>query len=163
MPFQRVMEWHDSCSIGGSSSIDYILSIYLYTSNLPIKKERFEAATESVVPANTKSSTQWAVWTLSAWMSQRNARVSANDAVPMDFLACHDPEKVSKYVCLFVLEARRTDGQPYPPATIHFLMCGFQCVMQANKVPFNMFDKGDQHFWEFHLTLDTVSSDLQIN
>ena len=123
----------------------------------PIKKERFQVTNKGVVPTNTKSSTQWAVRTLSVWMSQQNARVSADDAVPMDLLECHDPEKVSKYMHL---EARRTDSQPYPPATICSLLSGFQHVMQVNKVPFNMFDKGNQRFWELHLILDTVSSDL---
>ena len=130
----------------------------------PIKKEKFDEAAQGVVPTNTAYSTQWAVRTWTEWMTQRNSKVSSTtDAVPIDLLQSHDAEIVAKYLRLFVLEARRIDGQHYPPSTIRALLCGLQRVMQASKVPFNFFDKGDQRFRELHLTLDTVSSELHRN
>ena len=35
-------------------------------------------------------------------------------------------------------------------------MSGIQRVLQANKVPFNLFDKSDLHFRDLHKTLDSV-------
>ena len=61
-------------------------------------------------------------------MQQRNAR-AIEDPVPLDLLECHDAEKVCKFMRLFVLEARKVDGQPYPPGTILGLL-GLSMVLQ---------------------------------
>ena len=60
----------------------------------------------------------------------------------------------------FVLEARRSDGQPYPPATLRSLVSGIQRGMQSQKAPFLLLDRSDTRFRELHLTLNSVSSDL---
>ena len=73
---------------------------------------------------------------------------------------CHDAEVVSKCMRLFVLDVRKADGEPYPPSTTRGLLSGLNRVMQSNKVPFSMLEKGDRRFREWHLTLDSVSSDL---
>ena len=67
-------------------------------------------AAEGVVPANTKASTHWCVRTFNSWLEQRNRRTADNpgSATPA----------VSRAIRLFVLEARKVDGQCYQPATI---------------------------------------------
>ena len=124
----------------------------------PTKKEAFDAAAESVVPANTHS-TNWAVKTFTAWMQQRNERLPENP-VPHDILESKEAIEVCKYMRLFVLETRRADGAPYPPATLRSLVSGIQRVMEAQKSLFMLLDRSDHLFRELHLTLDTISSDL---
>ena len=125
----------------------------------PTKKEVFDAASEGVVPTNTRSNTKWAVKTFTEWMEQRNERV-AEDPIPHDILKLTEAAPVCKFMRLFVLETRRSDGTPYPPATLWSLVSGIQRAMQANKVPFLLLDRSDDRFRELHLTLDSVSSDL---
>ena len=56
------------------------------------------------------------------------------------------PELVSKWVCRFLLETRKSDGSPYPPASLRSLVCGLNRVLQKNKAPFSVLDKADHRF-----------------
>ena len=53
------------------------------------------------------------------------------------------------------------NGEPYPATSIRSLLSGIQRVLQANKVPFNLFDKSDLRFRDIHMTLDTVSVSIR--
>ena len=125
----------------------------------PTKQEVFEMAGEGVVPTNTRANTNWAVKTFTEWMKQRNIRAQ-DDPIPSDILDSKEATNVCRIMRLFVLEARRSDGQPYPPATLRSLISGIQRNMQVNKAPFLLLDRSDKRFRELHLTLDSGSSDL---
>ena len=98
----------------------------------PTKQKQFEKAAEGVVPVNTRCSTNWAIRTFTTWVQERNTRLP-EDPVPLadDLLKCDDVETVCKYMRLFVLEARRTDGAPYPPSTICSLLSGINRVRKV--------------------------------
>jgi hypothetical protein len=125
----------------------------------PTKQRVFEAAGEGVVPTNTRASTNWALKTFTEWMKQRNLR-APDDPIPSDILESKEASNVCRIMRLSVLEARRSDGQPYPPATLRSLVSGIQRGNQAKKPPFLLLDTSDKRFREIHLTLDSVSSEL---
>ena len=64
--------------------------------------EEIKEVAKGVVPANTKSSNEWALKNLRAWISDRNTRMS-DEAVPADLFACEDADILCKWMCCFVL------------------------------------------------------------
>ena len=120
--------------------------------------ERLKAA-KGVVPANTESSTQWAVKNFTDWALNRST-LGICEAVPADLLKSHDAELVCKWLCRFIVETRKTNGSVYPPATLKSLVSGVNRVLQGNKAPFSVLDKSDPRFRDLLKTLDSVSSEL---
>jgi len=57
-------------------------------------------------------------------------------------------------------DTQRTDGSQYPPATLRSLLSGVNCVLQENKAPFSILDKGDYSFKDLLHILDAMCSDL---
>ena len=114
--------------------------------------EEVKEAAKGVVPANTKSSNEWALKNLRAWVSDRNARMS-DEAVPDDLLACEDADILCTWMCCFVQETRKENGENYPPSTLRLLLAAFQRILCMNKVPFNLFDKSDLRFRDLQNTL----------
>ena len=124
---------------------------------VPTDSPKRKAAARGVVPQNTEASTQWALRNFGAWVKNREVMGSP---VPKDLLKSHDPELVCKWISLFVLETRQEDGERYPPGSIRNLVSGLNRVLQSNKAPFSILDKGDLRFRDLTKTLDTVSSSL---
>ena len=91
---------------------------------------------------------------LHAWISDHNARLS-DEAVPDD-LACEDADVLCKWMCCFVQETHKENGENYPPSTLCQLLAAFQQILHMNKVLFNLFDKSDLRFHDLHNTFDSV-------
>ena len=125
----------------------------------PVTSPERKKAAKGVIPTNTEASTGWAVRTFNAWALNR-LFLRASDTVPDDILESHDPELVSKWFCRFIMEAGKSDGSPYPPASLRSLLCGLNRVLQKNKAPFSVLDKADHRFRDLLKTLDSLSSDL---
>lgn len=66
-----------------------------------------------------------------------------------------------KWLCLFVQETRKENGENYPATTLRQLLAAFQRIMHTNKIPFNLFDKADLRFSDLHNTLDSVCVKLR--
>ena len=79
------------------------------------------------------------------WASSRSA-ITPDDPVPPNLLESNNPELLCKWLCRYVMETRRTDGSEYPPATLRSLLSGVNRVLQENKAPFSILDKGDVRF-----------------
>ena len=70
-------------------------------------------------------------------------------------------ESLAKWLSLFTIEVRKKDGERYPPATIHMLLCALQRIMRrCNKQPFDIFAKKDMCFWQLHGTMETIFQQL---
>ena len=128
----------------------------------PVNSPERAKAAKGVVPANTEASTQWAVKNFTDWALNRSF-LDSQETVPADLLRSHDAELVCKWMCRFVIETRKTDGSPYPPATLRSLVSGLNRVLQNNKAPFSVLDKTDPRFHDLLKTLDSVSSELHRN
>ena len=106
----------------------------------PVDSVTLQEAEKGVVLAKTEASTQWALRTFSCWASSRSS--SSSEIVAPDLPRSHDAELVCKWLCCFVLEARKTDSSRYPPATLRSLVSGLNRQLQRNKAPFFVLDKG---------------------
>jgi len=126
----------------------------------PTKLEAVRKAAEGVVPDNTRQNTKWVVSTFLSWVKERNKQVDVEEQIEHDVLSCDDAERVSKVLQLFIMEARRMDGERYPPATLRNMLGGLNRELASNKASFSVMDKSDRRFRELHLTLDSVTSEL---
>ena len=88
-------------------------------------------------------------------MTNRN-QSNPTDPVPCDILQCSNTQTLNKHLSRFVVETRKSNGEPYPPATLHQLLCGILRYMR-NKNPAcpNFLDKKDSRFRDLHGTLDS--------
>ena len=125
----------------------------------PCSEQELEKLAGGVKPAHTKASTQWAVKNFTKWAENRGVLVPY-DPVPCNLLECHDAATVNKYLCMFIAETRKENGDKYPPATIRALLSGINRALQENQVPFSIFDKQNPHFRDLCNTLDVISSAL---
>ena len=80
---------------------------------------------------NTHKSTNWAIKVFNEW---RCSRSSLDDGeCPSDLLEVGDADKLNFWLPRFINEVRRTDGNPYPPRTIHQLLAGIQRVQECKQ------------------------------
>ena len=72
----------------------------------------FEEFTRGYVPPNTSYDTQKCVKLFIDWRSARNALFPDN-LVPDDILVSENKEEICKWLCKFMTDVRKKDGQPY--------------------------------------------------
>ena len=126
----------------------------------PVDDQELAEAAKGVTPLNTKQCNDWALRNLSSWIASRN-EANPSSPVPEDLLSCTDASIVCKWLCCFVQETRKENGEQYPASSLRSLLAAFQRVFLSNKIPFNLFDKGDHRFQDLHKTLDTVCVSLR--
>ena len=85
-------------------------------------EEELSKLAEGITPANTSKATAWAINNFQQWMASRNS-LHPSDPVPDDILQCTDPELLNNHLSKYVVETRKSNGDLYPPATIHQLLC----------------------------------------
>ena len=70
------------------------------------------------------------------------------EEVPDYLLLCKDADLFCRWMCIFVQETRKENGEEYPPLTVRALLADFQrqmmtnclfCVFQLNNCFFLMF------------------------
>ena len=137
------------------------------------EQQRFTLASKSDVsevkanrvPKNTRFNTSWGLNTYNAWVKFRNQQQETyNDAmgpVPETFLQA-SLQSVDYWMSRFVLEARRQDGKPYPPNTLHSIVLAVQrhYVEHHNRPDLNMMLKENAAFQGFRQTLDGKMKEL---
>ena len=80
--------------------------------------EELSKLAEGITPANTSKATAWTINYFQQWMASRNS-LHPSDLVPDDILQCTDPELLNNYLSKYVVKTRKSNGDLYPPATIH--------------------------------------------
>ena len=95
-----------------------------------VSEEQVAVLSKGFVPANTSKNTKWAVNVFEAWVQSRNSRTE--DEIDNGILRRTpvDSEELCRCLSLFVVEARRTDGKPYPPKMLYHLLTGLLCHMR---------------------------------
>ena len=91
-------------------------------------EKELDKASKGVVPKNTEKNDRWALGVCRAWITERNRRCV--EKCPDNLLEQDDTnaELMSKWLSLFVLEVRKSDGSKYPPQSIHLILCGLQAL-----------------------------------
>ena len=121
----------------------------------PVSSPEREKAAKGVIPANTWANSNWAIKNFKEWVSNQSATIP-DDPVPPELLESQDPELLCKWLCRYVIETRRTNGSQYPPSTLRSLLSGVNRVLQENKAPFSILDKGDHRIKDLLHTMDTI-------
>ena len=72
-----------------------------------------------------------------------------------------DANILNTHLSRFVVETRKSNGEAYPPATLHQLLCGvLRHMRDCNPGCPNFLDKKDSRFKQLHGTLDSYFHDL---
>ena len=101
----------------------------------PVLSPEREKASKGVIPDNTDASTQWALRNFNEWAGN-HCFLTPDDPVPKDLLVSHDADLVCKWLCRFLMEARKTDGSLYPPSSLRSLICGVNRILQKTRLHF---------------------------
>ena len=88
----------------------------------PVSPGKMTEICNGYVPPTTVRATNWAVRVLDEWREECNKRCSKR--CPSDLLEHPAAETLNLWLARFVVEARRADGDPYPPTTIVNLLSG---------------------------------------
>ena len=88
-------------------------------------------------------------------------RSCGEEQAPDDLLLCKDADLVCRWMCIFVQETRKENGEEYQPSTIRALLAAFPRQITTNKVGFSLLDKADHRSCDFHNTLDTLCASLR--
>ena len=78
-------------------------------------------------PANTNRSTKRALKVFDIWSQARNQCYPV-DPLPEHLLTSYDPVLPNTHLARFAVEARKTNGEFYPPATVHQLHVDFSDI-----------------------------------
>ena len=81
--------------------------------------------TEPVVPDNIKKNPSWARKNFNEWGSEREKHFP-KEVFPIDLLECGpwDVKQLNRWLCLYVHETRRSDGERYCLLTVLQLLSG---------------------------------------
>ena len=101
-----------------------------------VSDDKLANLAKGFVPDNTERNTRWALKNFDLWRKARN-ECRPEDPVPEDFFQCSDPKILNRHLSRFVLETRKSNGERYPPATLHHLLCGLlrHCRQQNTGCP----------------------------
>ena len=117
----RLLTSRPETSASSSSSYQPLLPSECERFQFKSDKELLELA-KDYTPANTSRSTKWALKVFDLWSQARNQRYP-EDPVPDHLLTSSDPVLLNTYLARFTVEARKTNGDSYPPSTVHQLLC----------------------------------------
>ena len=131
----------------------------------PLPDERMKEISKGKRSVSTLRSTSRAVTVYREWISNRN--LHSTDKCPEDFLELQhsrDVVRLEKWLCLFVVEARKQDGNSYPPSTIQSLLSGILRHMRElhTDTP-DFLSKKDHRFRALKGTIESTYSELRKN
>lgn len=122
----------------------------------PLSETDVKKLIDSQENVNTKKNTTWALRVFESWRAHRN---SYGESVK----ELHDmnTEEMNYYLGRFIAEARKQDGQPYPPRSLYLISCGLLRHLRDKKV----YDKNflctkTLEFSEFRKILDARMKEL---
>ena len=123
----------------------------------PLTREQARQQTQPYVPKRTQQCNSWALGVFKLWAASRNEEASLElgqclaDLLEAPYL----PGVLDSWLSLFVLEARRADGNYYPPGIIQDALFrvykgnqGASVYSYMNKV------EREKHFPKLHNALD---------
>ena len=125
--------------------------------SVPVKEQEMSKVCERYTPANTQKNTAWALRVFSDWVKQRGGV-----KCPLDLFEKPSADQLNYWLSRFVVEARRSDSEPYPSSSIYQLLAAFLRFARSKcrDCP-NFLDKGDSRFRELRGACDIVSRSLR--
>ena len=123
------------------------------------------ALSEKCVPKNTAISTKWAVSNFECWRKRRNEtfNLEPERQVPDGLLLGHDSAALCKWLSVYVAEARKQDGSPFPPKSLYVLLTGLLRHMRSkNPTCPNFLETNQLEFVSLHNAMDNVFRKLHV-
>lgn len=124
-----------------------------------VSGKELEGISKGFTPQNTAKNTKWAISTFQQWIYSRNQRTTAGETINPNILCAPvdaDCKELCRALCLFVLEARKTNGEPYPAKTVDHLLAGLLQYARSVQSTFpNFLDPKDARFKKLQGTMDT--------
>ena len=119
-----------------------------------------ETITRGYVPPNMEKNTKWARKCFEEWLFERNEHYP-DEKCPEDILKKQDAEEIGKWFPIFIGEVRRSDGEDYPPRSIHQILSGLLRYMRTvdSNCP-NFLDRRDPRFQRIQKACETVFRSL---
>ncbi len=113
----------------------------------PVTVGDVENARVSGVPEKTQEQTSWCTGVWAAWARALMKLPAADDdesryELLPDFFCAMPVESMKFWLCKFVLELRRADGEYYPPDTLYSICSGLNRSLRFS-------DRADMLFWSF--------------
>jgi hypothetical protein len=125
-----------------------------------VSDKEIQDVAESAQAKNTVKDTKWALKLFTEWKKARNVEAmkstgtkSQQEMVP-GLTATIPKDKLNYWFCRFVLEIRKRDGSPYPPATLRHILAALQRYLREthNRSDLSIFD--DPEFNQLRKALD---------
>ena len=119
-----------------------------------VPSEEMQMISKGFVPKNTR----WALSTSKEWIVSRNKRCIAEETIDVDILAkpVGDCTELCRVLCLFVVEARKVNGELYPAKTVFHLLAGLLRYSRSVEPTCpNFLDPKDARFRKLQGTMDT--------
>ena len=123
------------------------------------------ALSEKCVPKNTATNTKWAVANFEGWRKRRNEtfHLQPERQVPDGLLLGHDSVALCKWLSVYVAEAKKQDGSPFPPKSLYMLLAGILRHMRSkNPLCPNFLDNKQLAFVSLHNAMDNVFRKLRV-
>ena len=124
----------------------------------PLADDEMATVSKGFVPPNTRKNTTWAVKVFSEWKAERNKNAGGSRSLcPDSLLERPDPAQINTWLSRFVTEARKQNGEPYPPRTMHQILAGLQChMLEITPNAAKFLDTNNTAFRELQGTCDTI-------
>lgn len=125
---------------------DIVSMANVYRFAEPLEERYIDEKIRESVPKSTVYKDTWAVNMFEQWRYERNARVACFPAsegnsklVPTANLEQMTPEELNSTLALFILEARKANGEKYPPKTLHGIVAAIQHYLKREGREFKFF------------------------
>ena len=123
----------------------------------PKSQKDIKRSMECGVPEKTRNQTKWAVKVWTEWATSRNKKLLSDEAPFSCEIEKLSAQLINFWLCRFVLEIRRRDGERYPPASLYQLCCGLlRHLRAAGRAEVNIFEQA-----EFHMFRTTLDSEMK--
>ena len=91
-----------------------------------------EQLKEGETPANTIKNTEWALRNFEQWRNARNKQYP-HEPCPENSLISGDDRAICNWLCKFIVETRRSNGEEYTPRSLYLLLAGIQRYMRNSQ------------------------------
>ena len=120
--------------------------------------EEVEEAKKKSIPKNTEKSTTWSVNVWKEWSAHRRQTCTSYTDWPTHLLIAQ-PIELDYWLCKFVLETKKSNGEHYPPDTLYAICNGLLRFIRETRPEINIFK--DPVFCGFQRTLDSEMKRLR--
>ena len=122
---------------------------------LPQTEDDILRGRDAGIPETTKKDTRYCVSIWDAWSKEREQTTHTH--IPS--LSTMTVAQLSHWMTRFVLEARKKNGDPYPPNSLHHIVTGLMRHLRWSGRVIDFFK--DSNFIEFRASLDSEMKRLQ--